>query len=83
MTAPERIAEPVPHAALERSRLYPEELGIELGKNTDRECFRWFLASVLFGARISETIAKNASRAFVRHRLEAGLVRMRRAARAS
>jgi hypothetical protein len=54
---------------LGRSKLYSEELGIELAGNTDRECFRWFLASVLFGARISEIIAKKTYRAFVRHRL--------------
>jgi hypothetical protein len=54
---------------LERSKLYSEELGIDLARNSDRECFRWFLASVLLGARISETIAKNTYRAFVRHRL--------------
>ncbi len=43
---------------LERSLLYSEELGI-----------RWFLASLLFGARISETVAKNTYRAFMRHGL--------------
>jgi putative SOS response-associated peptidase YedK len=30
-----------------------------LGKNDEGELFKWFLASILFGARISETIAKN------------------------
>jgi endonuclease III len=64
-----QIRERADHPRLERSALYSEELGIELAKNTDRECFRWFLASVLFGARISETIAKNTYRAFVRHHL--------------
>ncbi|HXJ33448.1 MAG TPA: hypothetical protein VMS22_05345 [Candidatus Eisenbacteria bacterium] len=56
-------------AALARTTLYSEELGIELARNTDAECFRWFLASVLFGARISEDIAKNTFRVFVRHRM--------------
>jgi hypothetical protein len=64
-----QIPEQADRPGLERSVLYSEELGIELSKNTDRECFRWFLASVLFGARISETIAKNTYRAFVRHGL--------------
>jgi hypothetical protein len=44
---------------LKKSRLYSEELGIDLGKNDEGELFKWFLASILFGARISETIAKN------------------------
>ena len=55
--------------ALERSPLYSEELGIELAKRSDAEYFRWFLASLLFGARISETTAKNTYRSFVRHGL--------------
>ncbi len=54
---------------LKRSRLYSEELGIDLQKNDDREIFKWFLASILFGARISETIAKNTYLAFVKHKL--------------
>lgn len=55
--------------ALERSPLYSEELGIDLGKQSDAEDFRWFLASLLFGARISETTAKNTYRSFMRHGL--------------
>lgn len=54
---------------LERSRLYSEALGIELASGNDRAYFRWFLASLLFGGHISETIATNTYRAFVRHRL--------------
>jgi hypothetical protein len=54
---------------LERSPLYSEELGIALREGSDRELFRWFLASLLFGGHISETIARNTYRAFVRHRL--------------
>jgi endonuclease III len=54
---------------LERSLLYSEELGIELAKRNDAAYFRWFLASLLFGARISETTAKNTYRSFVRHSL--------------
>ncbi len=59
----------VQRRALEKSRLYSEELGIDLAQRTDAVCFRWFLASLLFGARISETTAKNTYRAFVRHGL--------------
>src|SRR3990172_225369 len=36
---------------------YSVELGIDLRSNKPGEIFKWFLASVLFGARISETIA--------------------------
>ena len=55
--------------ALERSLLYSEELDIDLGKQSDSAYFRWFLASLLFGARISETTAKNTYRSFVSHGL--------------
>jgi hypothetical protein len=55
--------------ALERSVLYSEELGIDLARGTDAGYFRWFLASLLFGARISETTAKKTFHAFVRHGL--------------
>ena len=55
--------------ALKQSQLYSEELGIDLSQGTDSAYFRWFLASLLFGARISETIAKKTFRAFMRHRL--------------
>ncbi len=54
---------------LKRSRLYSEDLDIQLKLRVDREYFKWFLASVLYGARISETIAQNTYRAFKRHRL--------------
>lgn len=55
--------------ALEQSLLYSEELGIDLAQGADAVYFRWFLASLLFGARITETAAKNTYRAFVRHGL--------------
>jgi hypothetical protein len=54
---------------LEKSLLYSEELGISLRQRTDAAYFRWFLASLLFGARISETTAKNTYRVFVRRHL--------------
>jgi len=54
---------------LKRSRLYSEELGVKLNEKKDDEIFKWFLASVLFGARISETVAKNTYRTFERYRL--------------
>lgn len=54
---------------LKKSQLYSEELEIKLAERDDREIFKWFLASLLFGARITETIAKNTYRAFSRHSL--------------
>lgn len=56
-------------AGLRRSPLYSEALGIELARGTDREAFKWLLASMLFGERISEAIAANTYRAFARHRV--------------
>jgi hypothetical protein len=60
--------------ALEKSLLYSEELGIDLASGSDDAYFRWFLASLLFGARISETTAKNTYWSFVGH----GLTRPKR-----
>ena len=40
-----------------------------MANNTDKELFKWFLASILFGARISETIAKHTYRTFQHYRL--------------
>jgi hypothetical protein len=49
--------------------LYSEELGIDLSKRSKEEVFKWFLASLLFGARISETIAKRTYKTFERYNL--------------
>ena len=54
---------------LKSSTLYSEELEIDLSAGHDRDYFRWFLASLLFGGHISEKIAANTYRAFARHRL--------------
>jgi len=54
---------------LKRSKLYSEELGIKLNERKDDEIFKWFLASILFGARISETIAKNTYKTFEKYGL--------------
>ena len=43
--------------------LYSEELGIDLSQPSGR--FKWFLASILFGARIGERIAANTYLQFV------------------
>lgn len=44
--------------------LYAEDLGIDLTNPTGR--FKWFLASILFGARISEKIAAKTYKTFER-----------------
>ena len=42
--------------------LYSEDLGIDITEPSGR--FKWFLAAILFGARISENIAANTYRLF-------------------
>ena len=54
---------------LKKSLLYSEDLGIALWGNDDGELFKWFLASLLFGARISATIARRTYCTFEAHRL--------------
>src|SRR3989337_2403918 len=54
---------------LNQSELYSEELGIDLKTKSDQELFKWFLASILFGARISETVAKNTYKTFEKYNL--------------
>jgi len=49
--------------------LYSKELDINLKNKKKEEIFKWFLASILFGARISETIAKNTYKAFEKYNL--------------
>jgi hypothetical protein len=44
---------------------FSDELGIDLAAGTSHKIFEWFLASVLFGARISETIVKKTFQQFV------------------
>ena len=49
------------HKLLERhGKLFSQELGI----NVKTEPFKWFLASILFGARISTTVAKRTYKAY-------------------
>lgn len=51
-------------------RLFSEELGIRLAERDPKEIFRWFLASMLFGMRITESVAMRTYRAFVRRGLD-------------
>ncbi len=55
--------------SLEESELYSEELQINLPSRRDEEIFKWFLASILFGKRISETVAKRTYRTFAKYDL--------------
>jgi endonuclease III len=66
---PAGAATPSMATELKQGMLYSEELGIDLPRNNDAELFKWFLASVLFGARITETIARNTYRTFERYGL--------------
>ena len=54
---------------LAQGQLYSEELGLDLRSGREQDLFLWFLASLLFGQRISETIARNTYHSFVRHGL--------------
>ena len=51
------------------TKTYSEELGINLNRKKPKEIFKWFLASILFGHRISEKIAKNTYREFEKEEL--------------
>jgi hypothetical protein len=59
----------ISRSEIEGSRLYSEQLGIDLAGDNDQELFKWLLASLLFGGHISETIAAHTYQAFVRHGL--------------
>ncbi|MFC1546558.1 hypothetical protein ACFL4O_02445 [bacterium] len=52
-----------------KSRLYSEELGINLKEKSDKELFKWLLASILFGARISESTAKKTYKTFEKYNI--------------
>jgi len=64
--AQDGLADPV---GVANAQLYSEELGLDLASGRERDLFLWFLASLLFGQRISEVIARNTYHAFVRHGL--------------
>ena len=56
------------NALLENFPSYSEELGIDLKEPSGR--FKWFLAAILFGARISEKIAANTYKQFEQNDLD-------------
>ncbi len=56
-------------ASLAHAQLYSEELGIEIASLSDRELFKWFIASLLFGGRVTPRVAKQGYLALRRNRL--------------
>jgi endonuclease III len=60
----------LPELLDQHGKLFSQELGIDVKK----EPFKWFLASILFGARISTTIAKRTFKGYE----EAGLTSARK-----
>lgn len=63
------VREVVKEITVKLGRLFSMELGINLQKGSSDEIFKWFVASLLFGARISETIAKNTYHEFEKDNL--------------
>lgn len=57
---------------------YSKELGIDLASGDSQEIFKWFLAAILFGARISGTLAVRTYGEFVREGLATPLAISRR-----
>lgn len=41
----------------ERGRVYAQELGIDLGSSDETEYFKWFLACLLFGKPVQQSVA--------------------------
>lgn len=52
-----------------KGQTYSQELGIDLSRGNSNEIFKWFLAAILFGARISEIIVKNTYKRFVEYEI--------------
>ncbi|WP_119632672.1 HhH-GDP family DNA glycosylase [Methylocaldum marinum] len=59
---------PTDLVAARRGR-FSAELGIDVAELDDGELFKWLLAAVLFGARISERLAARTYRAFAERKL--------------
>ncbi len=53
----------------QHGELYSEQLGIKIKEKTEKELFKWFLAAILFGKRISEKIAIKAYHEFEKARI--------------
>ncbi len=62
----EKIATTIKQLISEHGNLYSKQLGINIKNGDEEEIFKWFLASLLFGKRISENIAVKTYREFER-----------------
>ncbi|PIP12567.1 MAG: hypothetical protein COT45_03770 [bacterium (Candidatus Stahlbacteria) CG08_land_8_20_14_0_20_40_26] len=62
----EKTATTIKRLITEYGNLYSEQLGINIKNGDEEEIFKWFLASLLFGKRISENIAVRTYREFER-----------------
>lgn len=63
-STPARTTGPAARLVEECGGRYSTELGIDLARSNPDEIYKWFLAALLFGARISGTIAARTYREF-------------------
>jgi len=64
-----RTTEPTRILVRELGQRFSKKLGIDLETGKSFEIFKWFFASILFGARITEKIAANTYREFEKENL--------------
>lgn len=57
------------HLVNSKGQRYSYVLGINVNSGGDKEVFKWFLASILFGAPITESSAIKTYRCFEKHRI--------------
>jgi hypothetical protein len=69
MRRPDRLAGACARLLRERGGRYASALGIDIASGRESEVFKWFLASILYGARISQDIAARSYREFARARV--------------
>lgn len=63
------VAQALPALLRDLGGLYSAQLGIDLASGQSGEIFKWFLAALLFGGRIRESVAIRTYHAFARHGL--------------
>jgi len=54
-------------AKIKKKNIYSENLGIDLKSGKEKELFKWFLASLLFGKPIQQEVAKKTYFEFEKH----------------
>ncbi len=57
------------HLVNSKGQRYSDVLGINVNSGEDKEVFKWFLASILFGAPITESSVIKTYRCFEKHRI--------------